>query len=30
METEAVTVYRLRGEEWTGYRHIGLPSGFTE
>ena len=28
MESEAVTVYRLRGEEWTGYRHTGLPPGF--
>ena len=30
MESEAVTVYRLHGEEWTGYRHTGLPPGFAD
>jgi len=30
MKTEAVTVYRLHAEEWTGYKHTGLPSGFPE
>lgn len=28
METEAVTVYRFDAEEWTGYKHTGLPPGF--
>ena len=28
MGTEAVTVYRLQVEAWTGYRYTGLPSGF--
>jgi cell wall-associated NlpC family hydrolase len=28
MGIEAVTVYRLTAEEWTGYRHTGLPTGF--
>ena len=28
METEDVTVYRFAVEEWTGYKHTGLPPGF--
>jgi len=28
MATEAVTVYRFAAEEWTGYKHTGLPPGF--
>jgi len=28
METEEVTVYRFAAEEWTGYKHTGLPPGF--
>jgi len=28
METEEVTVYRFSVEEWTGYKHTGLPPGF--
>ena len=28
METEEVTVYRFSADEWTGYKHTGLPPGF--
>jgi len=28
METEEVTVYRFSTDEWTGYKHTGLPPGF--
>jgi len=28
METEEVTVYRFEADEWTGYKHTGLPPGF--
>jgi len=28
MATQAVTVYRFAAEEWTGYKHTGLPPGF--
>jgi len=28
MATEEVTVYRFAVEEWTGYKHTGLPPGF--
>ncbi|WP_262179420.1 pyridoxamine 5'-phosphate oxidase family protein [Haloarcula laminariae] len=28
METEAVAVYRFGVEEWSGYKHTGLPPGF--
>ena len=28
MATEEVTVYRFAAEEWTGYKHTGLPPGF--
>jgi len=28
METEDVTVYRFSVDEWTGYKHTGLPPGF--
>jgi nitroimidazol reductase NimA-like FMN-containing flavoprotein (pyridoxamine 5'-phosphate oxidase superfamily) len=28
METEEVAVYRFEAEEWTGYKHTGLPPGF--
>lgn len=27
-ETEAVTLYRFRVEDWTGVKHPGLPPGF--
>jgi len=28
METEEVSVYRFNVDEWTGYKHTGLPPGF--
>lgn len=30
MESETVTVYRLRMEEWSGCEHTGLPPGFAD